>query len=54
MDAIQLHEEQRKIDRELPALDREAHAYGSEFHLLRYLGRHRNHLNKQIVALLGC
>ncbi|MBI4293818.1 MAG: hypothetical protein HY661_20275 [Betaproteobacteria bacterium] len=54
MDVIYLHGEQRKIGGELPALDQEAHAYGSEFHLLRYLGRHRNHLNKQIVALLGC
>jgi hypothetical protein len=27
--------------------------YGSEFHLLRYLGRHRNLLNKKILSLLG-
>lgn len=30
------------------------HGYGSEFHLLRYLGRHRKYLNKQIFAVLGC
>jgi len=27
--------------------------YGSEFHLLRYLGRHRNLLNERILSLLG-
>ena len=28
--------------------------FGSEFHLLRYLGRHRNRLNKEISAVVGC
>lgn len=27
--------------------------FGSEFHLLRYLGWHRNYLNKQIAAVIG-
>lgn len=27
--------------------------YGSEFHLLRFLGRHRNHLDKQILSAIG-
>ncbi|MGV8125268.1 MAG: hypothetical protein AB2L14_36430 [Candidatus Xenobiia bacterium LiM19] len=29
------------------------HGYGSEFHLLRYLGRHRNKLNERVNELLG-
>jgi hypothetical protein len=28
-------------------------AYGSEFHLLRLLGRHRSHLDKHVTTLLG-
>ena len=55
MDAIQLHEEQSEIGRGFSALDPKGHVYGSsEFHLLRYLGRHRNYLNKRIVAAIGC
>ncbi len=27
--------------------------YGSEWHLLRFLGRHRNYLNQQILKVMG-
>jgi hypothetical protein len=30
------------------------HGYGSEWHLLRFLGRHREHLGAAIQRLIGC
>ncbi len=30
------------------------HGYGSEWHLLRYLGRHRNLLNRNVSEATGC
>lgn len=54
MEAMQLQEEQRTAARGFSALDQQGQVYGSEFHLLRYLGRHRNYLNRRIVTALGC
>ena len=28
--------------------------YGSEFHLLRFMGRHRNYFDKEVMKLIGC
>lgn len=35
-------------------MGRIGHGYGSEWHLLRYLGRHRNLLDRKIKEVTGC
>jgi hypothetical protein len=34
-------------------MGRIGHGYGSEWHLLRYLGRHRDRLDKEVLAKVG-